>query len=138
MTGFYMEITTTYAIDGDEDTIQLTCPAEYLRDGNARVIIYDEYGDDGDVTHTVMRVGGGQVAIGRTGAITLDLILRNGAAWRGEYRVMGQVIDIECHAMNISHHLTDEGGEIDLLYRVSLGDVLSTNRVVAKIRRSLE
>ncbi|MBQ9993475.1 MAG: DUF1934 domain-containing protein [Clostridia bacterium] len=132
MEGFKIEVITTFLIDGQSDSMQGECPAQYEYTPERAVVRYDEYTEDGSVPTEVV-ASGGKVDILRRGM--MDLHLAVGSTVHDGYETGYGEIDIAYTAERVDISLTERGGTLDLLYRMDLGGVESKNHVKITVER---
>lgn len=106
--------------DGEGESIKYSLAAEYgYSDGYAE-IRYRESGDQGAIS-TVITVSGGTVRVARQGAVNSDIILSEGLRHESLYSVGPFSFDMSVTAKKIRSELSESGGRLDILYKMTVG-----------------
>lgn len=135
MEQYLITLNTIFEIDGEKDSLEMTCPAQYFYSDNEARIEYDEYGEDGAPTHTVITVFSNTVEIHRSGAMQLNLLLREGMEGSDRYELGENMIIIDYFADRVCASLSQDGGTLNLAYRIDFGGMVSKNTMLLSVKR---
>lgn len=132
----FIDVSTTFLIDGESDDMIITCPASYTYTPDRQEIVYDEYSDDGTAIRTEIISQNNTVTIKRNGMGDTCFELCEGVTGREKYITPAGMIMLQYTARSVISELDRDGGKIDLLYTLDLGGVISENHVVATVRKT--
>lgn len=120
--------------DGEAERIGLDCGGEYLYSPEKAVISYIETTEYGPIQNTVTvtkEAACERVSVRRGDALHMELVC--GEKRTGEYILPFGAIDMEYIAEELGISLDEDGGRIEMLYRMDIGGAESENRVVIVI-----
>ena len=89
-------------------------------------------------THTVITASGDTVEVNRSGAVQLNLLLREGMAGSDRYELGENMILIDYFADRVSCSLSENGGTVNLSYRIDLGGAVSKNTIIMSVKETCE
>ncbi len=135
MGGYLADIAVNFIVNGESDSMELTCPTDYSYTPERQEIAYTEYVDD--VPHaTRVVVEDNRVDILRGGLMDLHLSM-DGSSVSDTYELEFGTIMVEYRAESIVPQLTEQGGSLSLRYTMDLGGELTRNSVEITVRRTL-
>lgn len=105
---------------GDDERIEYSLPAEYcFSDGEAQ-IRYRETTEGGELI-TEISVRDGETAVTRRGAVGSRIVFREDKPHSSPYSVGEFSFDMSVTTKKIRTTLTETGGRLDILYKMTVG-----------------
>lgn len=99
---------------------------------NKLKITYSET-EEGITTNTLIAVTEKEVSVKRDGGVEYEFIFREGESTSSVYSVPPYSFDTEIYTRKIRNTLTDAGGEISLLYDMTIGGAKKRTRMKIKV-----
>lgn len=108
-------------LDQDPEIIELVTEGVMERDGEAWSLSYEESDLTGlaGVT-TTFRLQPGKVILDRTGKLTSQMIFVEGQQHDSLYQMEFGALMLSVRATRVEYDLTEEGGTVDLSYRIEI------------------
>ena len=108
-------------LDQDPEIIELVTEGVMERDGEAWSLSYEESDLTGlaGVT-TTFRLQPGKVILDRTGRLTSQMIFVEGQQHDSLYQMEFGALMLSVRATRVEYDLTEEGGTVDLSYRIEI------------------
>lgn len=131
-----VEVKTLFELEDNSDELIVSCPARYEYTPERQTVEYDEYGENGECTHTRVTSTAAGVDIDRSGTALPGLRLRVGERQNGVYSLEFGSIEIEYTAERIDCRLAESGGVLEMRYSMSIGGIASTNTVRLTVSRT--
>ena len=105
---------------------------KYDRTSGALALSYVEYAE-GEKTLTDISISDGAVRLTRRGALTSDMLFREGETTTSLYTVGPYSFDMELNTGRIRQGLTKEGGELSLIYTMNVGGAGKAARMKLRV-----
>ena len=136
---FFISIESQQSVDGQVETTKVFAPCTYeLNDGIAR-ISYDEEHDGQKVNSHITVDNSDKVVISRKGAFTTELTFEEGVHHTCTYETEFGTLEMGVLAREIIQDLTDDGGQVKLMYSLDVGGrPLSDNNVVITVKEKID
>lgn len=126
-------------IDDEDGEIELTTLGSYLKKGNSRYIVYQEYtSDDQNRKRTsVLKVDGSKVTLMRGGTDSTRLILESGKRHLCQYDTGYGNMMIGVFTSSVQSDLDDMGGNLEVSYTLDINSNLSsTNEIHITVKEA--
>lgn len=105
---------------GDIERAEISCAAEIGYSDGALSLSYTTVEND-IPTETVIKMYADRAEVTRTGDVVSALTFIEGKLTRSIYRVGPYAFDAEVMATRIRNAMTEDGGRIDIFYRMKIG-----------------
>lgn len=105
---------------------------KYDRIGGDITLSYAEY-IEGERVLTDIILSGGTVTLKRRGALTSDMVFREGESTRSLYTVAPYSFDMTLTTKKIRSNLTKDGGELSLIYTMNVGGAEKAARMKLRV-----
>jgi uncharacterized beta-barrel protein YwiB (DUF1934 family) len=132
---YIIDIRTTFDVEGELDTMQVTCPAEYSYTPDMQKVTYSEQNDDFTVSTTIT-ITENCVDIERDHPAMPGLHLCVGESVPGRIDTDFCTIVTCCTTERVLSKMRESGGMVFLEYVMDIGGAESHNRVNIKIRKT--
>lgn len=132
---YIIDIRTTFDVEGELDTMQVTCPAEYSYTPDMQKVTYSEQNDDFTVSTTIT-ITENCVDIERDHPAMPVLHLCVGESVPGRIDTDFGTIVTCCTTKRVLSKMRESGGMVFLEYVMDIGGAESHNRVNIKIRKT--
>jgi uncharacterized beta-barrel protein YwiB (DUF1934 family) len=106
--------------DGDPEINSFTADGTLSANDRFMKLAFTEASDSGDVTSTLYILDS-EVRLFKRGAIDADMRFREGACEKTIYRVGPYAFDMEIKTRGVRNSLSEEGGELTLIYGMNIG-----------------
>ena len=124
-------------MDDDTDVIEEKSIGTFSIRDNKAYIMYKS-GDGGDETTSVVTASEDGVKIKRKGAVNSDMLYVEGRKTSFIYRIPYGTMDMEIYTELIENSLNDDGGELHLVYDLSVQGAVIKNDMKIKVSRGKE
>lgn len=137
---YLISITGKQYVDGEKGEIQLTTLGSYVKKGDSRYILYDEYDQEVPAptkgTKSVLKIEGNKkVTLIRNGEQKSRLVLEKGQRHMCHYDTGYGSMMIGVFANRINTDLTDEGGNLEISYSLDINAGLtSINEIFINVK----
>ena len=121
-------------IDGDCDVIEEKSGGTFSIKDNKAYIMYKST-DEGDETTSVVTVSADSVKIKRKGSVNSDMLYIQGKTTSFLYRIPYGTMEMEIYTRLIENSLSDNGGELHLVYDLTVQGAVIENDMKIKISR---
>ena len=112
-----------------EPEISITTTDGFMKcEGGEYLLTYAEKTEDGDRIFTEIRVAEGRIALTRRGAIASEMIFSS-ERYKALYNIGAYSFDMELETKKIRSSLTKEGGELQLIYIMTVGGAARSVRM---------
>ena len=118
--------------EGDTETSEETSFCTYRSDGDIISVSYKTQTEGGEV-NTSYRLCAGSLTVSRSGAINSLMIFCVGETHTSIYEIPPYKFDMAVTAKRLCSELNENGGEIDLLYEMNIGDADKLCRMKIKL-----
>lgn len=119
--------------DGDPEINIFTTDGTLKFDGTLTELKYTEKNDE-YTTHCTLSIAKDKVFLSRKGAVDCNIIFEEGKRYDCLYRVPPYSFDMSVLTAKIRNSLSDDGGELQLIYSMNIGG--QDKKVRMKIRAS--
>lgn len=133
--GYIIDIRTTFDVEGELDSMQVTCPAEYSYTPEIQKVTYSEQNDD-FIVNTTITITENCVDIERDNPAMPRLHLCVGESVQGRIDTGYGIIMTSYTAKRVLSKMRESGGMVFLEYVMDIGGAESHNRVNIKIRKT--
>lgn len=126
-------------VDDEDGEVELTTLGSYLKKGNCRYIVYQEYTpDDKSRKRTsVLKVDGSKVVLMRGGEDRTRLILESGKRHLCQYDTGYGNMMIGVFTTSVRSDLDDMGGNLEVSYTLDINSNLSsTNEIQVTVKEA--
>lgn len=124
-------------MDDDTDVIEEKSIGTFSIRDNKAYIMYKS-GEGGDETTSVVTASEDGVKIKRKGAVNSDMLYVEGRKTSFIYRIPYGTMDMEIYTELIENSLNDDGGELHLVYDLSVQGAVIKNDMKIKVSRGKE
>ena len=124
-------------MDDDTDVIEEKSIGTFSIRDNKAYIMYKS-GEGGDETTSVVTASEDGVKIKRKGAVNSDMLYVEGRKTSFIYRIPYGTMDMEIYTELIENSLSDDGGELHLVYDLSVQGAVIKNDMKIKVSRGKE
>ena len=124
-------------MDDDTDVIEEKSIGTFSIRDNKAYIMYKS-GEGGDETTSVVTASEDGVKIKRKGAVNSDMLYVEGRRTSFIYRIPYGTMDMEIYTELIENSLNDDGGELHLVYDLSVQGAVIKNDMKIKVSRGKE
>lgn len=102
-------------------------------DGDGFFIFYTEDGENGK-TESEIAIKGDTVSVSRKGALKCDFLFSEGKTTQSVYSVGQYSFDSEIYTRKIRSSFGEEGGEISLIYDMTLGGAKKKTKMKIRVK----
>ena len=121
--------------DGDPEINIFTTPGIIRQSGDEFTVDYVEKSED-YTTYCTLTLSGERVKLSRKGAVDCDVLFDTATPCECIYRVPPYSFDMRVRTLRVRNSLSDEGGELQLIYLMNIGGQDKKVRMSIKARIS--
>jgi len=124
--------------DGQPEPIQFSTEGKLFRKNGRYYITYQESALTGmEGITTTMKLEDRQVTLMRNGSLASHMVFQEGEKHWGTYQLEGRTMTVAVSTQRVSHHMGDQGGDVELAYSIEVDHVLATtNTLRMQVRES--
>ena len=126
MDGYTVKITSVIeeldsaGLSVSSETSEETARAAVRSDGDCLTVSFTER-SEGAKSLATFTLSGDTLTVSRTGAIESTLVFQNGKSYKTLYKIPPYAFDMTVKTLRLDIGMTEAGGEISVLYTMSIG-----------------
>lgn len=136
---YIISIEGKQVVDNQQDIIKLTTLGTYLKKGNTRYIVYDEYENENTpINKNIIKIhNSNHITLIKSNNARSRLILKKNERHQCHYNVGSYFMILGVYTNKININLDDNGGTVEVTYTLDINStVTSYNKIYIKIRRA--
>lgn len=137
MENYLISVVGTQDVDGEKDSIELTCTGEYIAEGSKFTIKYKEYDDDNPevCSLSTVEVEGDTVTVLKSGPYPSRLLLEKGRRHQCHYSTMFGDLMVGVFTDTVKSELNEKGGRLYVSYSLDFNaGLVSKNEIIINVK----